>query len=111
MHLKTIIEDLIVGESTFGKGTVQNLIDLERFFPNSDLQFGQLKITLAKYYRVNGGSTQKIGVEPHIEFPNIYDRSIYTENSRSNALEWDKIRDITYDNINYINEPLVNHLK
>tara|TARA_B000000475_G_scaffold61002_1_gene48436 strand:- start:278 stop:2344 length:2067 start_codon:yes stop_codon:yes gene_type:complete len=108
--LKDYNRGLIVGESTFGKGTVQNLIDLERFFPNSDLQFGQLKITLAKYYRVNGGSTQKIGVEPHIEFPNIYDRSIYTENSRSNALEWDKIRDITYDNINYINEPLVNHL-
>ena len=69
-----------------------------------------MKITLAKYYRVSGGSTQKIGVEPHIEFPNIYDRSIYTENSRNNALEWDKIRDITFDKINYINEPLVNHL-
>lgn len=108
--LKDYNRGLIVGESTFGKGTVQNLIDLERFFPNSNLQFGQLKITLAKYYRVNGGSTQKIGVEPHIEFPNIYDRSIYTENARSNALEWDKIRDITYDNINYINEPLVDHL-
>lgn len=108
--LKDYNRGLIVGESTFGKGTVQNLIDLERFFPNSNLQFGQLKITLAKYYRVNGGSTQKIGVEPHVEFPNIYDRSIYTENARSNALEWDKIRDISYDNINYINEPLVNHL-
>lgn len=108
--LKDYNRGLIVGESTFGKGTVQNLIDLERFFPNSDLQFGQLKITLAKYYRVNGGSTQKIGVEPHIEFPNIYDRSIYTENSRTNALDWDKIRDITYEDINYINEPLVNHL-
>lgn len=108
--LKDYNRGLIVGESTFGKGTVQNLIDLERFFPNSDLQFGQLKITLAKYYRVNGGSTQKIGVEPHVAFPNIYDRSIYTENSRSNALDWDKIRDIAYENINYINEPLVNHL-
>ena len=108
--LKDYNRGLVVGESTFGKGTVQNLIDLDRFFPNSNLQFGQLKITLAKYYRVSGGSTQKIGVEPHIEFPNIYDRSIYTENSRNNALEWDKIRDITFDKINYINEPLVNHL-
>ena len=108
--LKDYNRGLVVGESTFGKGTVQNLIDLDRFFPNSNLQFGQLKITLAKYYRVSGGSTQKIGVEPHIEFPNIYDRSIYTENSRINALEWDKIRDITFDKINYINEPLVNHL-
>ena len=108
--LKDYNRGLVVGESTFGKGTVQNLIDLDRFFPNSNLQFGQLKITLAKYYRVSGGSTQKIGVEPHIEFPNIYDRSIYTENSRNNALEWDKIRDITFEKINYINEPLVNHL-
>ena len=108
--LKDYNRGLVVGESTFGKGTVQNLIDLERFFPNSSMQFGQLKITLAKYYRVNGGSTQKIGIEPHIEFPNIYDRSIYTENSRDNALDWDRIRNVSYDNINYITEPLVDHL-
>ncbi len=108
--LKDYNRGLVVGESTFGKGTVQNLIDLERFFPNSSMQFGQLKITLAKYYRVNGGSTQKIGIEPHIEFPNIYDRSIYTENSRDNALDWDRIRSVSYDNINYITEPLVDHL-
>ena len=95
--LKDYNRGLIVGESTFGKGTVQNLLDLDRFFPKSSLKFGQLKITLAKYYRINGGSTQKIGVEPHILFPNIYDRSIYTENSRKNALEWDKIRNIYYD--------------
>ncbi len=108
--LKDYNRGLIVGESTFGKGTVQNLLDLERFFPKTDLKLGQLKITLAKYYRVNGGSTQKIGVEPHIEFPNIYDRNIYTENSRINALEWDKIREITYVDINYINKPLIDHL-
>ena len=108
--LKDYNRGLIVGESTFGKGTVQNLIDLERFFPNSSMQFGQLKITLAKYYRVNGGSTQKIGIEPHIEFPSIYDRSIYTENSRENALDWDKIRDVSHTNINYVTKPLVDHL-
>ncbi len=108
--LKDYNRGLIVGESTFGKGTVQNLIDLERFFPNSSMKFGQLKITLAKYYRVSGGSTQKIGVEPHIEFPNIYDRTIYTENSRKNALEWDKIRQVSYNNINFITDSLVKHL-
>tara|TARA_B100000579_G_C22152118_1_gene541327 strand:- start:25 stop:540 length:516 start_codon:yes stop_codon:yes gene_type:complete len=74
------------------------------------MKFGQLKITLAKYYRVSGGSTQKIGVEPHIEFPNIYDRTIYTENSRKNALEWDKIREVSYNNINFITDSLVKHL-
>ena len=108
--LKDYNRGLIVGESTFGKGTVQNLLDLDRFFTNSSLQFGQLKITLAKYYRINGGSTQKIGVEPHILFPNIYDRDIYTENSRKNALEWDKIRNIYFEDKDYISDDLVKHL-
>ena len=66
--LKDYKRGLIVGEPTFGKGTVQNLLDLDRFFPKSSLKFGQLKITLAKYYRVSGGSTQKIGVSPHVLF-------------------------------------------
>ena len=108
--LKDYNRGLIVGEPTFGKGTVQNLLDLDRFFPKSDFKFGQLKITLAKYYRVSGGSTQKIGVEPHVFFPNIYDRDIYTENARKNALEWDKIRDVSYYDNKYISEPLVKHL-
>ena len=108
--LKDYNRGLIVGEPTFGKGTVQNLLDLDRFFPRSDMKFGQLKITLAKYYRVSGGSTQKIGIEPHVFFPNIYDRSIYTENARKNALEWDKIRDISFQNKNDVSESLVKYL-
>ena len=108
--LKDYNRGLIVGEPTFGKGTVQNLLDLDRFFPRSDMKFGQLKITLAKYYRVSGGSTQKIGVEPHVFFPNIYDRSIYTENARKNALEWDKIRDISFQNNDDISDSLVKYL-
>ena len=108
--LKDYNRGLIVGEPTFGKGTVQNLLDLDRFFPRSDMKFGQLKITLAKYYRVSGGSTQKIGVEPHVFFPNIYDRSIYTENARKNALEWDKIRNISFQNKNDVSESLVKFL-
>ena len=90
---------LVLGESTFGKGTVQNLIALDRFFRNSDKEsFGQLKITLAKYYRISGSSTQKIGVKPDIEFPNSFDREIYTENSRKNALKWDEIERLEYSN-------------
>jgi carboxyl-terminal processing protease len=65
---------------------------------------------LAKYYRVSGGSTQKVGVIPHVEFPNIYDRSIYTENSRKNALKWDKIREISYDEKEFVSQKLVDHL-
>jgi carboxyl-terminal processing protease len=102
---------LVVGESTFGKGTVQNLLGLDRFFPKSDEKFGQLKLTLAKYYRVSGGSTQKVGVIPHVEFPNIYDRSIYTENSRKNALKWDKIREISFDEKEFVSQKLDDHLK
>jgi len=102
---------LVVGESTFGKGTVQNLLGLDRFFPKSDEKFGQLKLTLAKYYRVSGGSTQKVGVIPHVEFPNIYDRSIYTENSRKNALKWDKIREISFDEKEFVSQKLIDHLK
>lgn len=89
---------LVLGESTFGKGTVQNLIGLNRFFKNSDKElFGQLKITLAKYYRISGSSTQRIGVKPDIEFPNSFDRDIYTENSRNNALKWDEIQNLDYN--------------
>ena len=88
---------LVLGESTFGKGTVQNLIGLDRFFRNNDKEsFGQLKITLAKYYRISGSSTQKIGVKPDIEFPNSFDRDVYTENSRNNALKWDEIEKLDY---------------
>ena len=49
-------------------------------------------------------------MSPHVLFPNIYDREIYTENARKNALEWDKIRDISFENNNDISESLVDHL-
>src|SRR5690606_26095844 len=55
---------LILGEQTFGKGTVQNLIDLNRLTSRQRGQLGQVKLTIAKYYRINGGSTQNLGVIP-----------------------------------------------
>ena len=102
---------LILGESSFGKGTVQNLLGLERFFSNRKQEsFGQLKITLAKYYRISGSSTQKIGVKPDIEFPNSYDRDVFTENSRKNALEWDEIKDLDYNSKYYVSDQIINKL-
>ncbi len=82
---------LIVGEQSFGKGTVQNLIDLNRFMPTKDSELGKLKITIAKFYRINGSSTQKLGVIPEIEFPSI-PRDEFGEASEPSALVWDQIK-------------------
>ncbi len=82
---------LIVGEQSFGKGTVQNLIDLNRFMPTKDNELGKLKITIAKFYRVTGSSTQKLGVIPEVEFPSI-PRDDFGEASEPSALKWDQIQ-------------------
>ncbi len=83
---------LIIGETTFGKGTVQNLVDLDDYAPSSDSgKMGQLKITMAQFFRVNGGSTQNRGVEPDIHFPSAGDPEDYGERSLDNALPWTSI--------------------
>jgi carboxyl-terminal processing protease len=83
---------LIVGETTFGKGTVQNLVNLDDYRPASDAgKMGQLKITMAQFFRVNGGSTQNRGVEPDIRFPSAGDPDEYGERSFENALPWTSI--------------------
>jgi carboxyl-terminal processing protease len=81
---------IIIGEQSFGKGTVQNLIDLNRFMPTKDNELGKLKITIAKFYRITGSSTQKLGVIPEVEFPSI-PRDDFGEASRPSALKWDQI--------------------
>lgn len=83
---------LIIGETTFGKGTVQNLVDLDDYAPSGDSgKMGQLKITMAQFFRVNGGSTQNRGVEPDIHFPSAGDPEDYGERSLDNALPWTSI--------------------
>ncbi|NOR18703.1 MAG: tail-specific protease [Xanthomonadales bacterium] len=83
---------LIIGETTFGKGTVQNLVDLDDYAPSGDAgKMGQLKITMAQFFRVNGGSTQNRGVEPDINFPSAGDKEDYGERSLENALPWTSI--------------------
>jgi carboxyl-terminal processing protease len=83
---------LIIGETTFGKGTVQNLVDLDDYAPSGDAgKMGQLKITMAQFFRVDGGSTQNRGVEPDIQFPSAGDAEDYGERSLDNALPWTSI--------------------
>ena len=89
---------LIIGETTFGKGTVQNLVDLDDYAPSSDAgKMGQLKITMAQFFRVNGGSTQNRGVEPDIRFPSAGDPEDYGERSLENALPWTSIPTARYE--------------
>jgi carboxyl-terminal processing protease len=88
---------LIIGETTFGKGTVQNLVDLDDYAPSGDAgKMGQLKITMAQFFRVNGGSTQNRGVEPDIHFPSAGDKEDYGERSLENALPWTSISSARY---------------
>jgi carboxyl-terminal processing protease len=82
---------IVIGEQTYGKGTVQNLIDLNRFASNRRDKLGQVKITIAKYYRIDGGSTQNLGVIPDITFPSYVNPEEFGESSEPNALKWDQI--------------------
>ena len=89
---------LVIGETTFGKGTVQNLVDLDDYAPPSDEgKMGQLKITMAQFFRVNGGSTQNRGVVPDIQFPSAGDPEEYGERSLDNALPWTSIPTANYE--------------
>ena len=82
---------VVIGEPTFGKGTVQSLLDLDDYAPSDKPGMGQLKITMAQFFRVNGGSTQSRGVEPDIRFPSAGDPGDYGERSLNNALPWTSI--------------------
>lgn len=88
---------LIVGEPTFGKGTVQNLIDLDRYASPQGTQLGQLKMTIAQFFRVNGSSTQHRGVVPDLAFPSAVDLDNYGESSFDNALPYTAIRPTKYE--------------
>ena len=82
---------IVIGEPTFGKGTVQTLIDLNRYVPGEDAELGRLRLTMAEFFRVSGGSTQLRGVEPDIQFEFGLDTDDHGERSLENALPWDRI--------------------
>ncbi len=83
---------VIVGEPTFGKGTVQNLVDLSRLDRLSDDGLGQLKATIAQFFRVAGASTQHRGVVPDIVLPTAEYAGHEGERSLDNALPWDQVK-------------------
>jgi carboxyl-terminal processing protease len=82
---------LIVGDRSFGKGTVQTLVPLTE---------GQLKITESKFYRISGDSTQHRGVVPDIAFPSLYDPEEIGESSLDHALNWDQINPVRHQRYN-----------
>ena len=127
---------VVFGENSFGKGTVQSLLSLERpvlnylnrliavnqFSNNDDLKelrdklknkeisLGQLKITLAKFYRASGSSTQRIGVRPDIAFPTYFTSDEVGESSSPSALPWDEINSSLFSPTNYVSSNLLEDL-
>lgn len=88
---------VVMGDQTFGKGTVQTLINLERFgVGDSDTASGRLKLTIAKFYRINGNSTQMQGVKPDLEMPYPHGNDAMSERAADNALPWDTIQTADY---------------
>ena len=83
---------VIVGQQTFGKGTVQNLYSLDQYLRSQDDEgFGQLTLTIGKYYRVTGESTQHRGVDPDISLPSHINAELVGESVRDSALPWDTV--------------------
>jgi carboxyl-terminal processing protease len=82
---------LVVGQQTYGKGSVQNLYPLDRYALGPKAGFGQLTVTIGKYYRVTGDSTQHRGVEPDISLPSLLSIDDIGESTRESALPWDRI--------------------
>jgi carboxyl-terminal processing protease len=97
---------LIVGEKTYGKGTVQQLTDLNNFVQIDGKKLGQLKLTIAKFYRISGGSTQFNGVVPDIEFPSLYSDEEFGEGASEFALPYDEIKPQLYSKQGHVKDNL-----
>jgi len=87
---------VIIGESTFGKGTVQNLFNLDNYVTEDEKKLGQIKLTMAKFFRINGGSTQLRGVEPDIALPSYNEPDEYGESALDFAMAWSQIDALDY---------------
>lgn len=102
---------IIVGGQTFGKGTVQTLIDLNQWLPKEPEKVGQVKMTIQKFYRVNGSSTQHKGVTPDIELPSAFSAEEYGESSQPSALPWDQIKSTRYEQSSGIDDKILTRLR
>ncbi|MCY1333999.1 Tail-specific protease [compost metagenome] len=87
---------VIIGEPSFGKGTVQAVVNLDEMVRNSKPEFGELKVTIAQFFRIDGGTTQLRGVTPDISLPSLSDPKTFGETSYDNALPWTQIKPAKY---------------
>jgi carboxyl-terminal processing protease len=96
---------IIVGEQSYGKGTVQSVVDLDNYIGDGKEPAGQLKITLEKFYRINGSSTQHKGVSPDFALPSAFSAEEFGESSQPSALPWDMIASTSYQPTNHVLAP------
>lgn len=102
---------VVVGETSFGKGTVQTVVSLDQIAKSAVPQFGELKMTIAQFFRINGGTTQLRGVTPDIPFPSVADPENSGESSFENALPWTTVSPAEYTprgNLNHLLPRLLN---
>lgn len=97
---------IVIGEQTFGKGTVQQHKPLGRAYDLYDHPLGSVQYTIAKFYRINGGSTQHKGVIPDVSFPSAIDPADWGESQQDNALPWDSIIRAKYNSVDNL-EPAI----
>lgn len=102
---------VIIGGTTYGKGTVQQLLDLNQFLPKEPEKVGLLKMTRAKFYRITGSSTQHKGVKPDIELPSRFSAEEFGESSQPSALPWDQIRSSTFVPYNSVTTATIDKLR
>ncbi len=101
---------IVLGEKTFGKGTVQNMVSLNEFIQDQK-PLGEVKLTIAKFYRVTGSSTQHRGVIPDVEFPSVYANKQFGEDASKYALPWDQIAPTKFDAVNIVTPKLGNAIQ
>jgi len=87
---------VVIGEPSFGKGTVQTVADLDQIAKHDKPEFGEIKMTIAQFFRINGGTTQLRGVTPDINLPSMTDADEFGESSFDNALPWSQIKAADY---------------
>jgi len=100
---------IIMGESTYGKGTVQTILNLNRFIRDKE-PLGSVKITYQKFYRITGSSTQLKGVTPDVMLPSPLAPKQFGESSSPNALPWDEIKKTNYNAVGNVNPKLISSL-
>ena len=91
---------ILGGNQTHGKGTVQNILPINQFYPNYEKELGFIKMTIQKFYRINGGSTQVEGVYSDIAMPTRFSYMKYGERDIEGALKWDKVAKANYNQVN-----------